>query len=570
MRWPRLVLPAAAAIYTVAAVALLPGPGAPVTTYATGVGAAVLLIAAGAGLVAAGTAVWQERPAAPAGPLAIVAGIAWLAPVFVGWTDGPAVVRSLGAVLAPFLLPAVAHLVLASPGRRARVAVTAGWATTAAVTLALAAVRDPLHDLRCWRNCGANNVFLVAGDVPAARALDTGWLWFSLCGAALLTVWTVWTLVTATPARRGIAWPVLVPAGVAAAAEAAYAGGLLWHADALRGEPAEPAYPVLMAVFLVRGIALTGLAAGLGYTVARQRRRRTAVARLADELGAAPPPGTLRAALAASLGDRTLEVGYWLASAREWVDATGQPLPPPAPGRVTTTIQRDGRPVAIVRHDPALAGSPDLAAQIGAAARLAIDNERLRARTLAHLEQVRASRTRVVVAADTARRRLERDLHDGAQQRLLAVSYELRLARARAGGQLAATIDEASAGVRAAIADLRELAHGIFPAILDEAGLASALRSLADTSAVPVTLPAVPAERLPADVERAAYLVVAEAADRAGEPLRVTLSLGPVGLTVEVAGAADDPYLHLRDRVGALGGTLVHEPGRLRAEIPCG
>jgi signal transduction histidine kinase len=540
-----------AGVYALATVAVLPGPGAPVTTYATTAGAAALLTTAGIGLIAAGAATGWERPASPVGPLATVAGVAWLSPVWVGWTAGPPLIRNVAAVLTPFVLPALAHLIVSNRWLRA-----AGWVVAAGIALGLAALRDPLYDLRCWSDCAAGNVFLVTSDSTAARTLAGAWLWFSLAAGTLLTVWTAWTLVAAKPVQRRINWPVLVPAGAAVAAEAAFAGSLLWHAGALRAEPTEPAYPMLMVTYLARAGALTALAAGLGYAAWRQRRRRAAVTRLADDLGRSP--GSLRAALVASLGDATLEVGYWLPATGQWVDATGQPLPPPAPDRAATTIQRDGQPVAIVRHDPSLVASTDLAAQLGAAARLAIDNERLRAETMAHLEEVRASRARIVVAGDAARRRLERDLHDGAQQRLLAVSYELR--RAGVDGPEAAE-------VRTAMAELRELAHGIYPAILDT-GLEPALRTLADTSTALVTLDGVPDERLPADVERAAYLVVAAAADQ-GDAVRVTVSRRPGWLTVEAAGARDDGYVALTDRIGALGGTVNHAAGVLRAEIPC-
>lgn len=143
-------------------------------------------------------------------------------------------------------------------------------------------------------------------------------------------------------------------------------------------------------------------------------------------------------------------------------------------------IQRGGLTIAAVNHDPALTGTSELADQIGAAARLAIDNERLRAEVLAQLERVRASRGRIVAAGDAARRRLERDLHDRAQQRLLAARYELRLARASTGDdtQRAAEIERAIAEAKAALAELRDLAHGIFPAVLDDAGLGPALWAL--------------------------------------------------------------------------------------------
>ena len=177
--------------------------------------------------------------------------------------------------------------------------------------------------------------------------------------------------------------------------------------------------------------------------------------------------------------------------------------------------------MAIVVHDAALLEGPALEREIGSAARLAVENERLQAEVLAQLEDLRASRARIVETGDAERRRLERDLHDGAQQRLLALSYDLRLARAAAeaeGDREHATL-LASAGdeAQAALGELRELAHGIYPAILAEAGLAPALATLADEAPLPVELGEVPPERYGAPVETAAYLTVAEAiADAAG------------------------------------------------------
>ena len=153
------------------------------------------------------------------------------------------------------------------------------------------------------------------------------------------------------------------------------------------------------------------------------------VARLAEALGAAPPPGSLGPALARSLGDDGLEVAYWLPSSQRYVDASGRTVDPaPGHGQASTAIVRNGQPVALVIHDGAL--TPER--EIGAAARLAVDNERLRAEILAQLDDVRASRSRIVETADLVRRRLERNVHDVAQQRLLAASFELRLAQTEA------------------------------------------------------------------------------------------------------------------------------------------
>jgi signal transduction histidine kinase len=287
----------------------------------------------------------------------------------------------------------------------------------------------------------------------------------------------------------------------------------------------------------------------------------------------------LQAALAQAVGDPELGIAYWLADSQRYVDAKGQPVAEPAnaPGRTLTALVRDGRPIAVVSHTAAV---PDLEPAIGAAVRLALENERLQAESLAHLAQLRASRIRIVETGDAERRRLERDLHDGAQQRLLAVSYDLRLARTRAeadgDGQTTTLLAQATDEALSALSDLRTLAHGIYPAILAEAGVAVAVASLAETAPLPVEILAAAEDRCPAAVETAAYLVVAEGLDdavrrgashavvatvRSGQRLIVTVQDDGVDRTSDL--------VHLADRVGALDGRLEVGPTRLRAELPC-
>jgi signal transduction histidine kinase len=244
---------------------------------------------------------------------------------------------------------------------------------------------------------------------------------------------------------------------------------------------------------------------------------------------------------------------------------------------VATTIVRDGQPVAIVTHDEAVAP----AAELGATARLAVDNERLRAEVLAQLSDLQASQARIVATADAARRQLERDMHDGAQQRLLAASYELRLAGsvATAAGDTALADELAAASEQAqhAITELRDLAHGIFPAILTEAGLEPAVRTLADRSPLPVELADVVTIRYPTSAETAAYLVVAAAIEAANREsatyvaVRIAESNGQ--LVVEVRTdpekQAPDLGIDIADRVGALGGRVVVDDSSIRVEIPC-
>ena len=221
-----------------------------------------------------------------------------------------------------------------------------------------------------------------------------------------------------------------------------------------------------------------------------------------------------------------------------------------------------------------------LAEEVAAAARLALENERLQAEVRAQLEHLRSSRTRVIATGDAERRRLERDLHDGAQQRLVGLSLQLGLTRSRLGPQpdaaLVARIDEAEAELGAALAGLREVGHGLFPALLAEEGLAVALEALTEEAPVEIEIGALP-ERLDASVEAAAYFVVSETLKRARSiPDRLVARTEGDQLVVEVeADIADSEIVGLEDRVGAAGGTLevVREAdGRasIRVEIPCG
>jgi signal transduction histidine kinase len=240
-------------------------------------------------------------------------------------------------------------------------------------------------------------------------------------------------------------------------------------------------------------------------------------------------------------------------------------------------MQQDTR-VAMVSHAAAF---PQLEREFGAAIRLGLENERLQAEVLYQLGEVRASRTRIVQAGDAERRRLERNLHDGAQQRILALSYDIRLAH----GSAAADADDRSrllleqslAEVRASLGELRELAHGIYPAILSEAGLGPALATLADSAAIAIELDDEAGRRYPETVETAAYLLVTEAiedaAGRGASYAAVTVSHrdGQLDVTVEDDGRGRASAMtEIADRVGALGGSLTVEPTRMGAQIPCG
>ena len=202
-----------------------------------------------------------------------------------------------------------------------------------------------------------------------------------------------------------------------------------------------------------------------------------------------------RDALARALGDSTLQLAFRLPDRAGYLDTTGQVVDParPGPGRAVTPVTEASG--AVLVHDGGLEQEPQLVRLTAAAASMALEHARLQAEVQAQLEQVRASRARIVEAGDAERRRLERDLHDGAQQRLVTLSLALGMARDRAAEadpELGSLIESASKEAREALTELRELARGIHPAVLTETGLTGAIQALVERSPVATTITAVP------------------------------------------------------------------------------
>lgn len=534
------------ALAAVVAVLSIPGRFSPQTTYVQASQWGALGYTAGLLPVAAGLAYWLLRPG-PVGPLAALAGLAWLAPVWL--TPGHDDLLVSSARLLPPLLPAaLLHVAIGvrEPGRIGRAVIIAGWATGIGVSIGRALFRDPFLMRDCWENCGqGTNVFLVR-HLPGLVAISD-------------QVHQLAPAVMAVVAAVFLGWRTRGPALAVGIACCAALAGQTWYGLLLRtGTPEEPT-GAWWAAFVARAAALTLVAVALATDVAVGEVQRGRSRQLLSDLLASG--GSLRESLMRRLDDPTVQVAYWLPGTGRFVDERGREVPEPA-GPIRTTVVRGGETVAVITHHST---EEPLDAVVGPAARLAIDNERLQAEVLARLRDLRASRARVVTAADATRRSLERDLHDGAQQLLLALTFELRLAFAAAPGDIrvAAALDEAVA----ALSELRELAHGIFPAILDEAGLGDALEGLIDTAAVPVLLAPVPPIDDPA-VRAAAYAVVAGAVSQAQGGLAVSISNG-AGLRVLVTGAAAGDYIQVADRVGALGGDLQLRPGEIEAVIPC-
>lgn len=534
--------------------------------------ASALELLAGTSLIGAGAAAWWRRPASRFGPLLIAAGLAWFIPEWNSPDTGTSLSFSAGLLLLVACPALVAHAALAYPGGRLRSAAErtdvglAYLASIGLLGLLPAVLFDPAAE-GCAQCPG--NLLLV----EAHRELADG---FRRVGLALGLVWVGLFLLLAvhrlrrtSAAERPVILLVLASAG-------AYLSAVAWHFQhsLSRGFLSNDSWG--SSLWIVQAVALCLLALGPSWQWVRSRRTRSALAALVVELESSPGPGGLRAALARRLGDPSLELLYPLLDGR-LVDATARSLPP-GPDRQFTPLLSGGRRLAVVAHRPGLFDDPALTDAVASAARLTIDNERLQTELRAQVEDLQASRARIVEAGDTERCRLERDLHDGAQQRLVALSLSIGLAAVR-GEDRNPRLEQARRELDRLLAELRQLAHGLYPVALAEEGLAASVETLAEESPVRLRFACPLVEqRLAAPVESAAYLVIREMVrDERRRFADVATILDGDRLIVEVTGDGDPPadLLHLEDRIGAVGGRLqleLRDDGstRLRAELPCG
>lgn len=555
-------------------------------------------VAVGLATTAAGIVTWSRRPESRIGPMLFAAGAAWglsglyafgFAPLVSPpggtqvFTD-PLVV--VGSVLLPLHYAILLHLLLAYPegvlhGRLERVLVVGVYGLVVLRTIAI--LSDPVD----------NAIRFLTGYPPFPFMSAAAFLYFSFVAvAAFVVLGRRWLRSTRT-ARR-IVTPVLGAALLLATVEIASAGvnlfgrwGPTWGSLGLstntRGS---------LVVFYAGILAKLAVPVAFLFGLFRSTIERSRVGDLVIELGARQDM-SLKDALARTLQDPSVELAYWIPARSEFVDATGRSVSLPSEGsdRTVTMVEREGAPLAAMIHDRSLLEETSLIRAASAAASLAIDNERLQAEVRAKLAEVQASRARIVEAGDAERRRVERNLHDGAQQRLVTLSLAVGLLKEQLAPDvdqgLAAQIDRLSMELRQALDELRELARGIHPAILTEEGLPAAITSLADRAPVPVSVQDERVGRLPEAVEATAYFVIAEAltnvakyahASRAsvrllrdGDRLQVEVTDDGVGGADVAAGSG---LRGLEDRVAALGGGLSVEtnPGAgtvVRAEIPC-
>jgi signal transduction histidine kinase len=307
-----------------------------------------------------------------------------------------------------------------------------------------------------------------------------------------------------------------------------------------------------------------------------------ALERLVARLSADTGDLDARRVLADALGDPSLTVAFWRPQRGEYVDARGGPVQPPAKtaGRSATIVRQDGDPLAMIVHDPALDAEPGLVGAAGGAALMMLENARLEADLRASVADLRASRARLASAADAGRREIERNLHDGAQQRLVALRMRLADAEAHAASddELRRSLGELGVDAEETIDELRRLAHGVYPAVLVDHGLASALRSVAGRSPLPVRVETALAGRFAPEIEAAVYFCCLEAIQNAAKhagagatvTVRVHAHAGRVAFEVRDDGVGfdvdhvDDSHglMNLHDRVAAVAGGVRVVSGR--------
>jgi signal transduction histidine kinase len=535
----------------------------------------------GWGFIGVGLFAWGRRPDNRVGMLMAATGFAWFLSGLT-FSDVP-LIFTIGQLFGSLFFAVVMHLLLAFPSGRLqstlerRLVLAAYLLTTVVIApMWLFADAEALHCDSC-----PENVLLVESHEQLVTTVTSI---LNLVGVGLVVTVLVilvrrWRRATAGQRRllvpvysAGAAVMLLLSVTVVLQAT----GADTWTLDVFWIASLVP-FALVPYMFLV--------------TLVRARMIQTgAVGQLIARMGEAPSRGHLRDELARALGDSSIELVYWLPDGERFVDARGRTveLPGPGSGRGVTRIERDGNLVAAIVHD-ALSFDRELDA-IGAAAAIALENERLDAELRAKVAALSESRARMLRIGLEERRRLERDLHDGAQQRLVSMALNMRLARDRLRDDPDAAermLDGASAELDAALEELRELARGIHPAVLSDRGLDAALETLARRAPLPVELNRRDHDRLPESIELAAYFVVAEALTNVAkyaEASHATVNVAPQNgrLLVEVAddgvgGADPDKGTGLRglaDRLAVIEGRLEVEspPGggtTIRAKIPC-
>lgn len=526
-------------------------------------------VAFGLGWVAGGVVATWLRPDSRTGPLMTLLGVV----VFVNnpWGFGlptsfpmQGLITVLGVVGFWTVAALGGHLLLGYPSGRLRTTgerrlVQAGYASAAVFSTAILLVLTPPPGT-CGTRCPVSPIRLVADVEWSEGMFLAANVWFAGL-AAVLTVLLIRRVASASPRHRRRERVPLVAAGFVVSAVT------LWFAGraAFPGDQEATDWLVYPAMYLT----LLAVPAALLVGLLRDRLSRAAVAEMVVELEAVGPD-RLESTMQSVLDDPGLRVGFPIGNAGDLVDTDGRYLAVP-PGAATTRLGED-TPVAVLIHDPDLNEHPELMRAAGAAARLALENARLQAEVRAQLAEVQASRQRIVTAADSERKRLERNLHDGAQQRLLGVGVALQMLRSRLDGREVGddALQAAEQELKSALRELRDLAQGLHPAVLSDQGLTAAVGMLVRRLDVPAHVEDRLDQRLPARVETTAYYVISEALqnvtkharatnvvirlERAGDEAVVSVIDDGIGLAHPASGSG---LRGLADRAAAANGTLT-------------
>jgi signal transduction histidine kinase len=549
----------------------------------------------GFGFIGTGAFAWLRRPNNRVGALMMATGFAWYLQV-ASLTDS-SLLFTVGQAASNFFVATAIHLLLAFPSGRLEHPVDRAVVGVAYLTTTIGAVIPLLFLDPAAMGCDGcpDNLLLVD---PSSSFYESWYDGISVCGITVLLS-TLAALVArwreASPPLRRIVTPVFAAGGLLMIGLAGLLGisvaGAEWQATKTIF------YATLIPFGLVPYLFL-------GSLVQARMFRGGAVGGLVATIGETPGPGELRDALALALNDPSLDLAYWLPKSREYGDARGRRVALPIEdeanertpdqieisARAVYDVTLDGERVGAIIHDPTVLEDPDLLDAVGATAALALRREQLEHELRAKVQELEQSRARMIRFGMAERRRLERDLHDGAQQRLVSLALDLRLARDMVGqdpGRAEAVLDGATNELGQALEELRELARGIHPALLSDRGLDPAVETLARRAPVPVEVEASLGDRVAEPVELAAYFVVAEALTNVvkyanASQARVRLQRANGAVVVEVAddgvgGAEPGRGTGLRglaDRIAALGGMFEVDsaPGAgttVRASIPC-
>ena len=525
----------------------------------------------GASFAACGLLAWRRRPESLVGPLMVATGYLFYARLLLSRLDS-SFVQTFAIVFGNLWLISFGALLLIFPGGRR-------WTRSRAWSVVGLCVLVEAGFTALWLMfipAPGNLLFVSANPVVADELNRTISIIRFVAAIALAVVLAMRWRAATTAARRASA-----PAA-AGALTLLFLGGLVLEDAFHDAQSPFLVWPTLVGLLLVPVVFLIG--------VWRAWIARAAIGDLLVDLGSLNGR-SLQGVLAKALHDPTLMLAYWLPEYDSYADSDGErvELPTASATRLVDTVEQDGERVAAIVYDASLAEERKLLEAVIAAAGIALKNERLAAELRARVGELRASRARIVGAGDEERRRLERNLHDGAQQRLVALGMQLRLLESRIRSDPTAAealVATAASELAISVEELRELARGIHPAVLDH-GLTVALESLAARSTVSTAVSVDLLERLPEVVEVAAYFVASEALANVAKyaeatSVTITVSRTARDALVEVAdngvGGADDAagsgLRGLADRVEALGGQLriispLGSGTTISAVIPC-